>query len=481
MPAPRDDQIVGGRFLCGYDAAGVLRRDWTRRGLYDEQGFGKCLQTMLAMDHLDIERAVIVGPAKAHRLGVWQGEFKKWSRRPRRIVRARDESDIGLWRRGRADVLLLSYEGATRWKEYLRDLVDLIVFDEAHRLKNSTAQRTVAALGASADGTSSGKVAAYGAYAARAWFLTGTPMAKDPSDIWTMARFCRATPLSHKEFCTRYFRKRVTTYGVRYTPLEEMTDELGRVIASFSLRRLTQDLPPLWITEQTLDGDTSEVVAMLRQYPGLEEAIVEAVAEGGLRFLTANHVSTLRRLIGEAKAPIYGELLVEELFDNDSKRVVMGIHTKAMDIVAKHLKTAGIGYVRVDGRSSEENDRTAIDRFQNDPACRVFLGQIVSAGEASTLTAAADLDLFEQSWSPKDNSQAIKRIHRTGQEHACRARLIVLQNSIDERVVQVVNRATQAILKVENAALAHMGSPTPAPRPPQPNAERLLELQRIMF
>lgn len=434
-------------------------------------GAGKTAQVIGALDKIGAKRVLITGPAVAHTVGVWQGEFRKWGELPRRVIHGHDASDLGLWLRGRADVLLLSYEMATRWKKHLEgDLIEAFIADEAHRMKTWQAQRTRAALGQNCDGHEG-----FARWAQYAWFLTGTPMAKDPSDIWTLARFCGATPLTHRKFCDRYFRQHVGAYGVRYTPKEEMLEELGWLIASFSLRRLTKDLPPLWITTQTLDGDTSEVRRLLAEYPGLEEAIIQAVAEGGLSFLNADHVATLRRLVGEAKAPLYARLLVDELKDHEgSKRVAMGWHTKAIDIVRQHLEHAGIGYVMVTGKVQTPN---AEQVFQTQPDKRVFLGQLASAGEALTLHAAADIDIFEPSWSPLHNAQGIKRIHRTGQEKACRARMIALANSIDERVLKVVERSTASMAKVDSAALQAMGTaPVHTLAPAQPLAQ-----QRIIF
>lgn len=471
MPELRQDQEEGAAFLVSKE----------RGALFDEPGFGKTAQTIRAMDRLGARRAVIEGPAAAHEAGVWQGEFRKWGQMPRRVLHARDASDLGLWLRGRADVLLLSYEMATRWEDQLsRDLYEVYVADEAHRMKTWQAKRTRAALGTHCDGVPGpGASGGFGRWAGRSWFLTGTPMTKGPADIWTLARYCRATPLTFRNFCDRYFRQHVGAYGTRYTPKEEMLEELGRLIASFSLRRLTKDLPPLWITTLTLDGDTAEVRRLLADYPDLEQAIMDAVDQGGLSFLDADHVATLRRLVGEAKAPVYAKLLVEELQDNpDAKRVVMGWHTKAIAIVRAHLDHAGIEYVLVTGR---EADADAEQLFQNNPRKRVFLGQLAAAGEALTLTTAADIDLFEPSWSPAQNFQGIKRIHRTGQTEACRARMIALSNSIDERVLKVVERATAAIAKVDSAALSAMGQPQPRPQVFSQAPELAVARQRIVF
>jgi len=69
-----------------------------------------------------------------------------------------------------------------------------------------------------------------------------------------------------------------------------------------------------------------------------------------------------------------------------------------------------------------------------------------------TLTAAADVIMFESDWSPAGNAQALMRVHRIGQERSVRARFISLAGSIDEHVSNVVARKTAAIAQIQGAA-----------------------------
>ncbi|MFX5309745.1 SNF2-related protein, partial [Acinetobacter baumannii] len=117
-----------------------------RAGLFDEMGVGKSAQAVRALDEAGATRIIVVCPAAVRE--VWVGEFKKFSRRRLRIIKGRSISDLGVWLKGRADVLLLSYEMAAKWAPKIEgDLFDAIVFDEAHYLKNPTAARTRAMLG----------------------------------------------------------------------------------------------------------------------------------------------------------------------------------------------------------------------------------------------------------------------------------------------------------------------------------------------
>lgn len=430
-------QEVGAQHLCRYD----------RRGLFDDPGLGKSYQAIRALDKMALKRGLVICPAAVRE--TWLGEFRKWAQLPRKIIKGKDIQDLNLWLRGKVDVLLLSYEMATSWANRLdHDIMPFMVIDEAHYLKTRDSGRTLAILGKNCDGT-------YGLakWACHVFYLTGTPSPNDAADVWPLCRHAGATTLSFKIFTDRYFTKREGTYSNSYIPRPEMVEEFKRMMSSFSLRRTKKDvnleLPPIWCTTSTVDGDTAEIKELLRNYPGLEKAIVEAVERGGLSFLDAQHIATLRRLVGEAKAPAYANLLVEEINNGLKQIVVFGIHRRALDHIERELKVHGIGVVRVDGATSDAARKTALSSFKAH-GVQVFLGNIRAAGTGvDGLQVCGTVDLFETDWSPAANAQALQRVHRIGsQAEAVHARFITLANSIDEHVSNRVAWKTQNMLKL---------------------------------
>jgi SWI/SNF-related matrix-associated actin-dependent regulator 1 of chromatin subfamily A len=432
-------QEKGAAFLASKD----------RAGLFDAMGIGKSAQAIRALDIVGAKRIVIVCPAAVRE--VWKGEFAKFARIPRRIIKGKDIQDLNTWLRGKSDVILLSYEMATKWAHRMGgDIIDAVIFDEAHYLKSWTALRTIALLGDGCDGRTG--LASWGA---RVWLLTGTPNPNDAADVWSMMRFCKATRLSRDTFCNRYYKSRMGSFSSSHTPKREMLPELKQALASFSLRRTKAEaelqLPPIWLTTTTVDGDTEEIRKLLREHPGMEKAVIDAVEKGGLSFLDAQHIATLRRLVGEAKAPAFLELLKEELHNGLGKVVVFGIHRRGLDHLQSGLLDGGVGVARIDGSTAERNREEAVRAFQSDPECRVFLGNIRAAGTGLTLTAASDVIMFESDWAPAANAQAIMRVHRIGQNRSVSARFITLANSIDEHVSAVVARKTAAIAQVQGS------------------------------
>lgn len=418
-----------------------------RAGLFDEPGLGKTGQAIAALDILQARRVIVVCPAAVRE--VWRREFIKFARMPRKVVKGTDIHAINYWCKGKSDVLILSYEGAVAYSSRLQDdIFDVLILDESHYVKSSVAMRTRQILGTNCNGESG-----IGRWAAHVWFLTGTPMSNSPVDLWPFLRFSKASPATKRQFLDRYFTVKNGGFSSQYDLRKDMIPELRLAVKSASLRRMHKDvglqLPPIWLTSQLVDGNTDEIKALLKQYPGLDAAIKKALEIGGLDFIEAAHIGTLRRLIGEAKAPVFAKMLMEELNNGLEKIVVFGIHIKAMAIVEKYLADHGVRSVVLNGATSETQRAYAVHAFENDPTVRVFLGNIRAAGTGITLVAAHDIVLMEADWSPAANAQALKRVHRIGQNNSVHARFITLSGSIDEYVNDVVRRKTGEIARVE--------------------------------
>lgn len=421
-----------------------------RWGLHDEMGVGKTPAIVLAADMIQAKRGIVICPAilRTH----WLSHFRSFSETPYRICKAGDIHDLMSWVRGKFHILICSYEHATKWLKYIHgmgEVLDFVAIDEAHYLKNTGAQRTRAILGERFDGK--GGIVEF---AAHVWHITGTPMANDPLDIYPFLRMCWSVNDFPQETFTKYFfYSYPTKFGRRQSPRPEMISELQTLIRNNSMRRTKNDvglqLPPIFLTSMLVDGDTQQIASMLREYPGLAKAIVLAIEQGGLSFLDAQHVATLRRLVGEAKAIPYADMLLEELAGGADKRVVYGIHRNALINIQAYLEYNGIQCVLINGETSEKERELSVIKFQNHPECRVFIGNIRAAGVGITLTAACEIDMVESDWSPAGNAQAIMRVHRIGQLRNVRARFITLANSVDEIVNRVVAAKTAAIAQIE--------------------------------
>jgi SNF2 family DNA or RNA helicase len=385
----------------------------------------------------------------------WIKEFKKFSTYDLKICKGQNIHDFVAWSRGRFDVLITSYELATKWRvDFAKrgEFLDFLAFDEAHYLKNSSANRTKSLLGEEASGKDS-----LVEWAEHAWHVTGTPMANDPLDIYTFLRFAKAFDMSETEFVRTFYDKQQGAYGARHYVKAEMVPTLQQLIQNNSIRRTHSDvgmyLPPIWMKEVIVDGDTKEITDLIMQHPGLEQSIVDAIELGGLSFLDAAHIATLRRLVGKSKVVPYAQMLKWELDSGAGKRVVFCIHTEPLRYLQNYLYKHGYDAVVAYGLTSEQERQEAVYRFMNDPNCKVFIGNIKVAGVGLTLTESCEIDILESDWSPAGNAQAIKRVHRYGQRQDVTARFITLSKSIDESVNRIVAGKTASIAKIEGHAM----------------------------
>ena len=115
------------------------------------------------------------------------------------------------------------------------------------------------------------------------------------------------------------------------------------------------------------------------------------------------------------------------------KLILFAWHREVMKQLQEGLAKHGV--VRLDGSTGMAARQLAVDTFQSNPDCRIFLGQIKAAGIGITLTAASHVVFAESSWTPADNEQCVDRAHRIGQASAVLAQFLVVADSIDERVL----------------------------------------------
>jgi len=302
---------------------------------------------------------------------------------------------------------------------------DLVILDESHFLRNGTAGRTR-------------KVLARGGLvhrAERVWALSGTPAVKHAAELWCLLR---AFGVYHKnyetfvrEFCTSYYGPygQVITGSKNHAALNAL---LSTVMLRRTLAEVAPELLPIEVTGYTLTGSTIPL-------PPREIALVAAAfaspdPEAALAELEPA-VATLRRLTGLSKAPLAAELLRDELDAGGHKVVVFAVHREVVSLLAERL--ASFNPVIVNGAVAPVARNAAVARFQTDPACRVFIGNIQSAGTAIDLSAASECVFVESSWVPGDNEQAAMRLQNLERTGQVTARFLSLGGTIDERIQRV--------------------------------------------
>jgi superfamily II DNA/RNA helicase len=130
--------------------------------------------------------------------------------------------------------------------------------------------------------------------------------------------------------------------------------------------------------------------------------------------------------------------LFDDLFeDPNAKAVVFSQWTRTHDIVIRRLDARGIGYVSFHGGVASEKRPALVDRFRDDPDCRVFLSTDAGA-TGLNLQHASTLVNMDLPWNPALLEQRIGRIHRMGQKQPVRIVNFVAKGTIEEGMLSVL-------------------------------------------
>jgi SWI/SNF-related matrix-associated actin-dependent regulator of chromatin subfamily A-like protein 1 len=130
--------------------------------------------------------------------------------------------------------------------------------------------------------------------------------------------------------------------------------------------------------------------------------------------------------------------------------VVFGVHRNIIDPVYEQFKKVA---VKIAGDVNEADRQQAIDHFQNDPKCRLFVGQIQAAGTGITLTAASHVAFLELPWTPGDVLQCEDRVHRIGQSQPVVIYYLLAANTIDEDMAKLIDKKRSILDAVLDGAV----------------------------
>lgn len=433
-----------------------------------DAGIGKTPTAVRACVKVKAERILVFCPPIA--TGVWRQHVQDWSEYGVRVLGANPPFEFfdGF------GVRVVPYSRAVSvdmaWATLAKKHWDAVILDEAHYLKNPGAQRSQAVYGPEFDLVNSPCQ-----NADRVWCLTGTPLLNHPNEFWThlhalapqLISFPKLGVMTEPVFTERYCVTRATPHGVRILGAKNAADLASR-IKPFAFRKRAKDvlldLPPLRIVEYPLPEDTpisDELVAAMNQV--LEAISAEAVADDELlaAFQSGSVAfSTMRRLVGRAKAPGVAALVKDTLEDaEDEKVIVFAHHREVITWLAQALRD--YRPLVITGATLPPTREANIRAFQTDPDCRLIILAIEAAGEAITLHAARNVVIAEPSPVPAKNLQAIARAHRKGQKHPVLARFVKLQGKLDDLLTSIIARKTRGIAQVIDPDLVFLASHRP--------------------
>jgi SWI/SNF-related matrix-associated actin-dependent regulator 1 of chromatin subfamily A len=465
----------------GYQKAGIaFANGLFSRGkngclIADEMGLGKTIQAIGVINsNVDIKKVVIICPNTLKRN--WARELQKWLIKPMTVA---VQTSQMMFQKD-ADIVILNFDIAHKFTNQLNATQwDLRIIDEAHYCKSPKARRTKVTLSIPAK---------------RKLSLTGTPILNRPIELWPVISDIDPQSFDPKKgffkFAMRYCAGMRTGFGWDFSGHSHEQELQEKLRSTIMVRRLKCDvltelpakrrqvieLPSDGCEEliakerQQYDSHAAELVALQARLVVAKasdnrqeyEEAVEALRKGqGAAFA---EMSLVRHETAKAKLAQCISFLHDAL--ENGKVVCFCHHLDIAHALLAEFPQAAV----VTGETKAEERMPQVDRFQNDPACNLFIGN-QAAKEGLTLTASHHVVFVEGDWVPGNLCQMEDRTHRIGQKDSVVVSHLVLEGSIDSVMIQRVVEKQDTIDKFldrmgETAAASELNEPMIAERGP---------------
>ena len=342
------------------------------------------------------------------------------------------------------NVEALSTEKGVKFaSKFLNSHKTLMAIDESTTIKTPTAKRTKNIIG-------------LGKYAKYRRIMTGSPVTKNPLDLYTQCEFLDSYLLdftSYYAFRNRYAEMK--TMHLRGRSIQVVSEfknlgELSETVKNFSYRVLKEDcldLPPknfikrhITLTPEqkkvyeqmkkqamaVLNGKVTSTMTVLTQLMRLHQITCGhfTADDGSIQTINNNRVNELLNILEE----IEGKAIIWANYQKDITQIVESIE-----------KEYGPGSV-VDyyGLTAQEDRQDNIRQFQSDPRCRFLVGTPSTGGYGITLTAANTVIYYSNGYDLEKRLQSEDRAHRIGQKKNVTYIDIIAEDTVDEKIVKAL-------------------------------------------
>lgn len=327
------------------------------------------------------------------------------------------------------------------------------VIDESSKIKSPNAKRTKAAI-------QIGRECEYRR------ILSGTPITRNPLDLWTQLEFLSSGLSGHRSFFSfRNYYAQIVNIQAGNRTFPKITgfrnvDELSELLKRCADRRLKSeclDLPEKifetvyveWTAEQArvyntlrnqalveFDQGTVSSTSALTTLMRLHQINCGHVKDddGVVRTLESNRLDTLMDLIED----IPGKVIIWARFRHD-------ILSIAGRLAADYGERSRVLYY---GGTSNVERLDAMRAFKQDPECRFFVANPASAGMSITLTEATTAIYYSLSYSLEEWLQSQDRNHRIGQTRSVTYLTLAVENTVDTKLIKALQTKTDLAASV---------------------------------
>lgn len=430
--------------LYDYQIEGMLHLAFSGRALLaDEMGLGKTVQAIAAAALLKecfaVRRVLVVTPASLK--SEWEEQIRKFTALPSETVFGLRKQRLEKYRSSQAFFLLVNYEQVMiDYEDINRDFQpELVILDEAQRIKNwktKTADRLKRL------------------QLRFAFVLTGTPIENKIDELYSLVEFVEPSLFGS------LFRFNRRFYDF---------DDDGKIRGLKNLRELHELVKPVMlrrrkdeISEQLPERiDNNYFVPMTmeqgKRYADYESIVVRLAAMAQRRPLTPEEfdrlqiaLSCMRMLCDSVyildqkitESPKVDEFMriLDDIWDDDPGRkiIVFSEWVRMLDLIETELEKRGVAFALHTGKVNQIKRRKEINRFKDDPECRLFLSSD-SGSVGLNLQAASVVVNLDLPWNPAKLEQRIARAWRKHQKNTVNVINLVAENTIEHRMLATLD------------------------------------------
>lgn len=402
----------------------------------DEMGLGKTLQAIaiagLKKEIFGFKKILVVTLASLK--DQWKREIEKFTDESAAVIAGPAKARQEMYEKNDAFFKITNYEALLRDTLVIsRHKPDLVILDEAQRIKNFNTKTAEAVKSIPRK---------------HALVLTGTPLENKLEDIYSIMQFLSPELLSPLwMFAANHFMlaKKKKGHILGYKNLNRLSEKIKPLVIRRKKEEVMAELPDTVVNNFYLDLSDKQA----KIHSGYISSLIPLMNK---KFLTPMDMRRIQELLLKARqscdstflidrktniSPKLNELsgLVDEFVVQNNRKVVIFTEWVTMlFLIAKQLSKAGIPFVELSGKVPVNKRQLLIDKFTQDPECKVFLSSD-AGGTGLNLQAADCVINFELPWNPAKLSQRIGRVNRIGQKSRCVNVInFISKNSIEEKI-----------------------------------------------
>lgn len=410
--------------------------------LADDMGLGKTVQALSFLQHYHAANgklnALVVCPTTL--MFNWENEIKKFTPSLTRYIhhgsdRTRDKATLNQY-----NIIITTYGTLRSDIKLLVDgEFDCVILDESQAIKNPASKVTKAA----------------GLLRARHRIcMSGTPLQNNTFDIYAQMNFLNPGMLGSLEFFRQEFAIPIDKFGEA-----DRKDHLRKLLFPFILRRtkeqVAKDLPEKTETILFCEMEEEQRTIYDAYRNDYRDKILGVIDTQGIQKSQLTILQGLMKLRQICDSPailkeeekypnvsIKLEELTREITENigNHKALVFSQFLGMLGLIREKLKELGVQHEYFDGSTLAPDREKAIQNFQNNEDCRVFLISLKAGGVGLNLTAADYVYIVDPWWNPAVEQQAIDRTHRIGQTKSIFAYRMICKDTIEDKILQLQER-----------------------------------------